>query len=225
MVEQPRERLDQYLGPTQLCDSNSEEIKKKAQELTRDASIPKEAAIRIFYFVRDEIPYLLDLADVKASETLRKRLGECYHKTNLQVALLRATGIPARYHRLAIRKEMFQGIFSNVVYRTIPEIAETRPYCECYLSGRWIACEALYDRELFESMVEKGFPATRQIPTIDWDGENDLILDTPWIVKDFGTFSSYDDVFIESARQAGPRIVQRVGICHSNRHTSRIRRR
>jgi len=119
---------------------------------------------------------------------------------------------------------MFQGIFSDLVCRTVPEVAETRPYCECYLSGKWIGCEALYDRQLFEAMAEKGFPATRQIPTIDWDGENDLILDTPWIVKDFGTFSSYDDVFIESAKQAGPRILQRIGVYLSNRHTNRIRR-
>ena len=225
MVWQPPEGMDEFLRATGLCDSNSEDIKQKAHELVKDVKTPKEAAAKIFYFVRDEIPYLLDLPDVKASDTLIKGLGECYHKTNLQIALLRAAGIPARYHRIAIRKEMFQGIFSQLVYRTVPEVAETRPYCECYLSGKWIACEALYDKELFEAMIAKGFPATKQIPTIDWDGESDLILDTPWMVKDIGTYDSYDDVFIESAKQARPKIIQHIGVYLSNRHTNKIRRR
>jgi hypothetical protein len=223
MAWQPPEGMDEFLRATELCDSNSEDINNKALELISDSETPKDTAINIFYFIRDEIPYLLDLADLKASDTLRKRWGECYNKTNLQIALLRAAGIPARYHRLAIRKEMFQGIFSNFVYRTVPEVAETRPYCECYLSGKWIACEGLYDIQLFEAMKKKGFTATKKIPNIDWDGENDLILDIPWIVKDLGTFSSYDDVFMESASQAGPKFIQRIGIYLSNRHTNRIR--
>jgi len=78
MAWQPPEGMDEYLRPTELCDSNNEEIKKKAQELIKDTATPKEAAINIFYFVRDGILYALDFAHVKASHTLKTGLGSVF---------------------------------------------------------------------------------------------------------------------------------------------------
>jgi len=219
------EGMDEYLKPTKLCDCDNEKIKKKAQELIKDVATPKEAAINVFYFVRDEVAYGLDFVDVKASHTLGTRLGDCILKSKLQIALLRAVGIPARYRRVGIRKELIQGIFSDLVYRTIPEVVEYHPYCECHLSGKWVACEALFDKGLFRAMVGKGFPAASQSPTIDWDGENDLIVVAPWVVKDFGSFDSLDDLWIETAKRSGPRILQRVAMYFSNSHTNKIRQR
>ncbi|MGA9388122.1 MAG: hypothetical protein WBV70_04775 [Candidatus Bathyarchaeia archaeon] len=39
-------------------------------------------------------------------------------------------------------------------------------------------------------MAEKGSSAVSRIPTIDWDGENDLIVVVPRVVRDFGAFDS-----------------------------------
>ncbi len=89
MVGQSPEGMDEYLKPTPLCDSDNEEIKKKARELIKGVTGPKEATLSIFYFVRDEIKYALDFVDVKASHTLKTRLGTCEHKSKLQIALLR----------------------------------------------------------------------------------------------------------------------------------------
>jgi len=219
------ERMDEYLMPTKLCDCDNEEIKRKAQELVKDATTPKEAAIKIFYFVRDEIAFGLVFTDVKASHTLRTRTGFCFLKTNLQIALLRAMGIPARYHRVNIRKELLEGILSDIAYKHFPEVLY-HPYCECYLSGKWVACEAFFDKGLLKGMVEKRFPAASQIPIIDWNGENDLIVVTPWMIKDLGTFASLDDLFMENQRLIYgryPMIIRRITIYFSNRHTNKIR--
>jgi len=217
--------MDEFLKPTELCDSDSEEIKRKAKELVKGAATPKEAALKIFYFVRDEIAYGLDFVDVKASRTLKTGLGTCEHKSKLQIALLRAVRIPARYRRAATRKEWLRGIFSDLVYSTIPEVPDTHAWCECYLSGKWVSSDALLDKALFEGMVRKDFVAASQIPTIDWDGENDLIVAKPWMVKDLGTFDSLDDLWIETAKRSGPRILQRLAMSLSNRHTDSLRKR
>lgn len=182
MAWQPPQGMDEYLKPTQLCDSDNEKIKKKARELIKDVASPKEAALSIFYFVRDEIEYALDFIDVKASDTLENRLGTCEHKSKLQIALLRALEIPARYQRAATGKELLRGIFSGIVYSGIPEVPDTHVWCECYLSGKWISCDAPFDKALFEGMVSRQFATARQIPTIDWDGENDLVVTKPWVV-------------------------------------------
>ncbi len=45
----------------------------------------------------------LDPSDTKASVALRKKYGFCVTKTNLQVALLRSIGVPARSNWRKIR--------------------------------------------------------------------------------------------------------------------------
>lgn len=110
------------------------------------------------------------------------------------------------------------------MYNKLPEVIDTHPYCECYLSGRWVACQALFDKRLFEAMVKRGFPTTYQIQTIDWDGENDLVVSAPWIEHDFGVFASLDNFLEKAAKRMGPGIIQRVVMYLSNLHTDKIRR-
>lgn len=49
------EWMDEYLKATKLCDCDDGAIKNKAQEIIKDATTPKEAATKIFYFVRDKM--------------------------------------------------------------------------------------------------------------------------------------------------------------------------
>ena len=46
-----------YLGPTFFIDCDEVIIKDKSRELTANIKEPREKAIRIFYFVRDDIRY------------------------------------------------------------------------------------------------------------------------------------------------------------------------
>ena len=78
----PPEGMDKYLKPTVMCDCDNPEIVDKAKEIIKDAETPKEAALKIFYFMRDEIPYGVDmLYPVKASETLKIKYGVCATKS------------------------------------------------------------------------------------------------------------------------------------------------
>ncbi|TRZ93316.1 MAG: transglutaminase domain-containing protein [Dehalococcoidia bacterium] len=224
MAWQLVEQMLKYLKPTSLCDNDSEEIKKKAHELTKHVRTPKGAALRIFHFVRDEIPFSLDFTDVKASQTLRTRSGLSFQKTNLQIALLRAAGIPARYRRVSCKKQLLRGIILSLLYMVLPEV-NPHSWCECYLSGKWVSCEAMLDKALFEGMTQKGLTAVSQISTIEWDGASDLIVVKPWIVEDFGASTSLDDLYVEMAkRQLGPKILQRALFTLSNRHTNNLRK-
>jgi hypothetical protein len=218
-------QLSKYLKPTYLCDSGSKAIKEKAHELTKHIRTPKGKALKIFHFVRDEIPFSLDFTDAQASQTLRTGSGFCFQKTNLQVALLRAAGIPARYHRVSCKKQLLRGIVSRLLYVILPEV-NTHFWCECYLSGGWVSCEATLDKDVFEGINQRGLPAARQISTIKWDGVNDLVLVRPWIVEDFGTSTSPDNLYLEMAKkQPRPKILQRAVLPWSNRHTSSLRKR
>ncbi len=223
MERQLTEQLSKYLKPTYLCDSDSEEIKRKANELTKYTRTPKGVALKVFYFVRDEIPFSLDFTDVKASQTLRTKLGSDFQKANLQVALLRAAGIPARYHRVSCRKELLRGVISSLLYVFLPKV-NPHSWCECYLSGKWVSCEAMLDKALVVGITQRGFTTASQIPTIDWDGASDLVMVKPWIVEDFAASSSLDDFYVEIAeKKLGPKTCQRVLLNLSNKHTNSLR--
>ena len=91
MIFQTPEGMDDFLKPTVLCDYEHSQIKNMARKLTENAKSPEEAALCIFNFVRDKIIFGLDFPGTKASDTLEKGYGFCVTKTNLQIALLRAS--------------------------------------------------------------------------------------------------------------------------------------
>jgi len=226
MMGQSPDGLQSFLGPTELCDSASREIQSKAQSLVRGAATPQEAAVRIFGFVRDQIPYGMDRLDAKASDTLRRRVGACVQKTTLQIALLRSQGIPARYHHVSLDKAILNGVVAAIVYDRLPEQITFHPWCECWLDGRWIACESLFDKHLYDGAVRAGLFSQERMPTIDWYGEADLITVSSWIEKDEGTFGCLDELFRELERHAqSSHLVTRIGYWLSNQHTNRLRKR
>jgi len=185
--------LEEYLIPTEICDCDNPEVKQKANELIEGTKTPKEAAIKIFNFVRDNILFAGGkLYPVKASETLKEATGFCVTKTNLQIALLRALNIPARYHQLELDKNCLKNIFETLDF--LPKTIWFHPTCECYLDEKWIACDTTFDKRLYIGSCEKGILDKNLMPTIDWDGENDLYTFKSWLIKDRGSHNSYEDI-------------------------------
>ncbi|MDQ3357003.1 MAG: transglutaminase-like domain-containing protein [Actinomycetota bacterium] len=65
--------------------------------------------MRLYRFVRDEIPYAFGPWGVRASQTLAQGTGTCTNKANLLVALLRAAGIGAAYGVLRVDTQHYFG--------------------------------------------------------------------------------------------------------------------
>lgn len=231
-----REHLDvnnvsQYLKATELCDWDNPDILRIAKEIKGKSKTQQETALNIFYFVRDEIVFSINDARSKASQTLRRGAGECGTKTNLHVALLRVSGIPARFHLSKCRSEVLRGIIPDWLSDRMPKVV-SHFWPEAYLSGKWIACEGMLDRDLYSGLLKRGLLDKTLIPTIDWDGKNSLILLKPWLVEDRGTTPSYEYIYTmmdRTRKEEGmpPRIVDRLfgWIIYSSfkRHTDRIR--
>ena len=217
------EEMQEYVSPTEFCDCDCEEIKQKAEELTKDVDSPKEAAMKIFDYVRD-IPFAASRTDIKASRTLKDKKGYCVTKTNLQVALLRAAGIPARYHQVVLDKKVLKGLVSDSFYNRQEETIWFHPWCECYLSGKWIACDLYLDKSTYSALIKHGMLSKEQMPSIDWDGENDLKIATPWMLEDVGVHTSYDEVCKKVIKGLKVPVFLMVLACNlSNRYTKKLR--
>jgi transglutaminase-like putative cysteine protease len=212
-VDDETTNLADFLVVTKLCNWNSPQVGETAERIAGDALGAKEKALRVFGFVRDEIRFSISYSESTASQTLRRGYGECGTKTNAQVALLRALGIPARYRWVRARTESLKGLIPEAVYRRMPEVA-SHFWCECFLASDWVSCEGLIDRALYEGMVRADPTARVRIPTIEWDGESDLTVLGYWITEDRGVvFASWDQAlaFLRRADEGmPPRILEKL---------------
>lgn len=193
--------LAPYLQETAACNYSHPAIQEIVHAVTDGCVDDTDRARRIFTYVRDTTRFaLLGSGSVfTASETARTGYGDCGSKTNLHLALLRAAGIPARARGILAKfsalKGIVPGFLSAMSERFYPDDLHFWP--ECYLGGKWIACEALLDQALYEGALRQGLFTRAQIPSIDWDGETNLILLGPWMVEDRGHRASIDEWMTE----------------------------
>ncbi|MCB0189962.1 MAG: transglutaminase domain-containing protein, partial [Caldilineaceae bacterium] len=143
----------------------------------------------------------------------------------LQVALLRAAQIPARFHLVSVDARCLHGLVSPLLSRfTAGDL--WHPWAEVYLDGQWRACDSLFDRALYFSALQQGIIQAAQIPSIDWDGIEDQLLLKPWIVEEVGIFASLEAALAQMPKEmVPPKALARLAFAYSNRYTARLRRR
>lgn len=177
--------MKEFLRPTKYCDTAHPDVIAKASELTR--SDARETAIATWCFV-SHIPYRFDYWSTKASETLDKGYGMCTNKANLQIALLRATGIPAGYGQMKIRKEALRDVSDEEFYAKIAPVT-THIFCWVYLDGRWIASDATRDRFL-EGDVPDDPTDNRAYP---WNGNTNYKKPPRFVVSEEVVAANIDE--------------------------------
>lgn len=93
--------LQKYLSPSDLVQSDNPAIVKKASELTRGITDPYQKAEKIFAFVQNHMTYSYEekYSNKGALSALQYGKGVCEDHADLMVALLRASGVPARVAR------------------------------------------------------------------------------------------------------------------------------
>jgi len=206
----------EYLTGTKYCDVDNVEIKRKAKEILsyRECS-DVDSAVLIFNWARDQVKYAFDFWNVKASETMQKMSGMCANKANLQVAMLRAVGIPAGYGILRIRKEALKTVANEEIYGKSSDVI-IHVYCRVHLNGRWVSADATMDRELYEAAYLK-------VPDweyLSWDGRNHFQMSSSFVVEDLGLRANIDEYMDMPPRFLNEEIVER-----ANAHIERLRRR
>jgi hypothetical protein len=163
------ERLEKYLKPTFTIDSNSRPIRAKADELTRNQNDVASKAKSLFYFVRDQIKYIMypqisREEYFKASKTLQKGEGYCVQKAVLLTTLARAADIPARLG------------FVDIVNHLLPQkyialqgtnLFIYHGFTELHLNGKWIKATPAFDFDMCNE---------NQIIPIEFDGKNDTLF-------------------------------------------------
>ncbi len=158
----------------------------------------------VYTFVRDQIRFGYNLGDrIPASRVLADRYGQCNTKTTLVMALLRAVGVPCRFHGATIHKRLQRGVVTGLFYWLAPtDIIHS--WAEVQVDGRWVALEGvILDQPYLDGL--RGFlPDERGAflgygvgtdnllaPAIEWKGV-DTSIQMTGVNRDHGTFDDPD---------------------------------
>lgn len=171
-------------------------------------SLPEKERIGAIYtFVRDEIAFGYNLADdLPASQVLADGIGQCNTKGTLFMALLRAAGIPCRFHGFTIDKALQKGAITGVAYLLAPR-SIIHSWVEVLHEGRWLNLEGFILDQPYLASLQQLFgdqegpfcgygAATPDLmnPPVDWVGQ-DTYIQKDGINHDFGVFDDPDSFY------------------------------
>ncbi|MHA1732202.1 MAG: transglutaminase-like domain-containing protein [Promethearchaeota archaeon] len=165
------EDVEVYLRPTRFIDSDHPLVAGRAAEVAAGVEGGNEAEVarRLFYLVRDEIPYRVPTdvptrRSLRASSTLERGHGFCISKAVLLVALARAAGIPSRLHFADIRNHLLsEGLLEFMG----TNLFVYHGYGEVLLAGQWLKVNPAFDIALSR---DKGY-----VP-VEFDGRNHAVF-------------------------------------------------
>jgi len=178
-----------WLGPTDLLDSDHPAIRSFAADATGDAGGPVERAVRLYYAVRDGLRYDPYSAQVtadglRASAVLARGRGYCVAKAGVLAAAARAVGIPARPGFADVRNHLAT---QRLIEMMGTDVFYYHGYTELLLDGRWVKATPAFNIQMCERFG---------VAPLDFDGSEDSV---------FHAFDASGRQHMEYVRDRGPR--------------------
>ncbi|GAK83058.1 hypothetical protein JCM19238_605 [Vibrio ponticus] len=180
--------MKRYLQQTAMLDFQHSSIQKLVKSRSWHTLDEYDAIGEIYSFVRDEIKFGYNFDDtIPASKVLSDGYGQCNTKGSLLMALLRAVGIPTRFHGFTIYNDLQLGAIPKYIFAIAPEKI-IHSWVEVYFNGKWINLEGYIIDKPYLAQVQKRFSfgckdfsgygvavTCLQEPEIDWKGEDTYI--------------------------------------------------
>ena len=204
-MESPSEDPADWLGATRYIDCNSAQVRATAASVTAGLSSPRDRAIALHRFVSQNtrFGFAREFWDNTASEVLRAGIGYCNTKSTLFVAMLRASGIPARQVFVDIHASVLGGILEPGT----PYVDHS--YVEAFVQDAWRATDAyIVDPAMFGPARRKALAEGRRMGygvnpsgTTNWDGlsasfsQFDLRTPDAISTKFFGVYRDVGDFY------------------------------
>ena len=165
--------LEPYLVPGVFIDSDDADVRAFAARRAAGADGALARAGRLYYAVRDEIPYDpyyvgADRAYFRASDCLRAGRGFCIPKAALLAAAARALGVPARVGYADVRNHLTTKRLAELVGG---DLYVWHGYTELHLEGSWVKATPAFNLSLCERF------GVRLYEAIGSDGPVTLLTD------------------------------------------------
>lgn len=191
------------LTATPLLDVHHPDIESLVARRGWRTLSPYDRIGAVYDFVRNESAFGYNEGDeLPASRVLADGIGQCNTKSTLLMALLRAVGVPCRFHGFTIDKALQRGAITGLAFALAPRRI-IHSWVEVWFENRWVCLEGfILDADYLRSL-QRRFPGTRRFcgfgaatpdlsaPAVEWRGE-DTFIQKEGIVDDFGAFDDPD---------------------------------
>ncbi len=163
------EDFGQYLGATDIIDSNHPDIRAYAAKTIGDVKDPVRKAVLLYYAVRDGIwydpyyPFFLP-EHYRASNVLKGGRGFCIPKVSLLCALGRASGIPSRAGFATVRNHLAT---RQLLEFLGSDLFSFHGFTEFFLEGKWVKATPAFNSELCRR---------HGVAPLEFDGREDSIF-------------------------------------------------
>lgn len=160
--------LARLTRPTPIIDSDHPAVAAFAREHAHGAKDAVDAAVRVYYAVRDGIRYdpygaVLTVEGLRASSTLAARKGWCVAKSVLMAAACRSLGIPARLGFADVVNHLST---ANLRASMNTDVFYWHGYTSVQLEGRWVKATTAFNIELCQKFG---------LLPLDFDGRSDSL--------------------------------------------------
>ncbi len=196
-----------YLAKTNILDIDDHNIQLLLAERNWKALDDYKKIDAAYTFVKDEIQFGYNSSDdIKASKVLTDGYGQCNTKGNLLMALLRALGIPCRFHGFTIDQQLQKGAIPAYVFWLAPKYI-IHSWVEVYFEGEWVNLEGFILDNTYLKAIQSRFPSSKQSfcgygiatkclekPETEWTGK-DTYIQKEGIHDDFGLYDSPDEFY------------------------------
>ncbi|MDZ7590845.1 MAG: transglutaminase family protein [Rubrivivax sp.] len=176
--------IHSMLAATPLLDLHHTDIEALVGRSGWRALRPYDRIGAVYDFVRNDIAFGYNEGDeLPASQVLADGIGQCNTKSTLLMALLRAVGIPCRFHGFTIDKPLQKGAITGLAYWLAPQRI-IHSWVEVSLDGRWVALEGFILDAPYLASLQRRFPQARRFcgygtatpnlraPGVEWRGED-----------------------------------------------------
>lgn len=164
-----KESLKQFLTPTEFINSDNTKVISFVNDVVGIEKDKKKAILKLFYKIRDGIPYRFDSVDIKketfmASNVIGSEGSFCIPKAVLFATVARTIGVPSRLVFADVKNHLAT---TKVLEKLKTDLFVFHGYTELFINDKWVKATPAFNKELCKKF---------NVKPLDFDGENDSIF-------------------------------------------------
>jgi len=161
-----KDSMNQYLKPTEFINSNNTKVITFVDDVVGIEKDKKKAILRLFYKIRDGIPYQFNSIGIKkeffiASNVIGVEGSFCVPKAVLLASAARVIGVPSRLGFADVKNHLAT---DKVLEKLKTDLFVFHGFTELFINDKWVKATPAFNKELCKKF---------NVRPLDFDGEND----------------------------------------------------
>ncbi len=164
-----KESFKKFLTPTEFINSDNAKVISFVNDVVGVESDKKKAILKLFFKIRDGIPYHFDSMNIKketfiASNVIGSEGSFCIPKAVLFATVARTIKVPSKLVFADVKNHLAT---TKVLEKLKTDLFVFHGYTELFINDKWVKATPAFNKELCEKF---------NVKPLDFDGENDSVF-------------------------------------------------